>query len=379
MDPRAHVDALKTAADPGMVAAALGLRERGRRYFCPACQTDRSRTPDLVVSRKGFHCFKCGQHGDLLGLVELAGRMDFAGAVAWLENLTGIRPEGRARGRGRRTRDAHPSVRGPRPAEIAAKVPDRPPPDSTAVFAAFLEACRPVEGRALAWLQAKGVAPAVVTSLGLRFCGREYAEIMTALQARFGDAALLAAGMLKKSSRTARLVLSFWSFYARKIGVIVIPYLRAGAPVYLKVRPPLSKTEAERLRVPRFLNAGGAIPALYNVDALAAEPRPDRVLICEGESDTWAALSAGYAAVGSPGASGFKPAWVELFRPFVDAAGRSRVFLVPDNDERGAAGARTIAKMFLAAGLPLPLQIAIPAGKDLCEYLTAGRKEGRTV
>jgi hypothetical protein len=36
----------------------------------------------------------------------------------------------------------------------------------------------------------------------------------------------------------------------------------------------------------------------------ADKPLPDKVLICEGESDTWTALSYGFAAVGSPGAKG---------------------------------------------------------------------------
>ena len=49
-----------------------------------------------------------------------------------------------------------------------------------------------------------------------------------------------------------------------------------------------------------------------HLDALKGQP--DKVLVCEGESDTWAALSYGFAAVGSPGAKNFKAAWVEGFR-----------------------------------------------------------------
>ena len=49
-----------------------------------------------------------------------------------------------------------------------------------------------------------------------------------------------------------------------------------------------------------------------HLDALKGQA--DKVLVCEGESDTWTALTAGYAAVGSPGARLFKPAWVEGVR-----------------------------------------------------------------
>ena len=106
----------------------------------------------------------------------------------------------------------------------------------------------------------------------------------------------------------------------------------------------------------------------------ALKGQPDKVLVCEGESDTWTALSAGFAAVGVPGAQNFKTAWVEAFRPFADAGGRSRVYLVPDADKAGQEGSRIIAGLFLKAGLPVPLKLTIPAGKDLNEYMKDGIK-----
>ena len=83
MSDRDHIDALKAAADPKRVAAALGLRGHGGRFFCPACQSDgaRHKTPDLAVRGKGFVCFKCGLKGDLLKLVEVALGLDFPKAV----------------------------------------------------------------------------------------------------------------------------------------------------------------------------------------------------------------------------------------------------------------------------------------------------------
>ena len=376
-DGREHLDALKAAADPGRVAADLGLRGRGRRFFCPLCQPDGGKTPDLSVTDKGFRCHKCGLKGDLLKLVEVAGKKDFPSAVAWLESLTGIRPAARPRG-GYRDKGkvgivapasswkADPGAGGVKRAE-AAVGPD------PAVYDAFLTACRPVEGPALAWLKAKvpDLTDALVEGLRLRFCGREYLAVMDGLKKTFGDAALVKAGLLKRS-KTGRLVPSFWHYFTRKAGFLVIPYLVEGRPVYLKVRPPVSKEDAERLKLIRFLNTAAAVPVLYNADALVAQPPADKVLICEGESDTWAALSAGFAAVGSPGARSFKEAWVESFRAFVDVDGRSRVILALDVDKAGTEGARIIAGLFRKAGLPVPLKLAIPAGKDLSEYMKGG-------
>jgi len=369
MTDRDHVAALKAAADPDRVAAALGLRGRGRRFFCPACQPDGGKTPDLAVRDKGFTCHKCGLKGDLLKLIQFAAGLDFPAAVAWLESLTGIQAPRHGRGHGNKGRVP---VAGPARSwrQVSAE-PKKTEPSAAAdpsVLSAFLSACRPVEGPALAWLKKKvpNMTAALVEGLGLRFCGREYLPAIDDLKTRFGEDALVAAGLLKKS-KTGRLVPSFWTYFAGKVGFLVIPYILAGRPVYLKVRPLVSKEDADRLRLVRFLNTAAAVPCLYNADALVG--RPDKVLVCEGESDTWTALSAGYAAVGAPGARNFKTAWTVGFRDLVAADGRSRVILALDADKAGKVGARIIADLFRKAGLPIPLSLAIPKGKDLTEYL----------
>ncbi len=370
-----HIDALKVAADPQRVAVALGLQGRGSRFFCPLCQPQGGKTPDLSVRDRGFICHKCGEKGDLLKLIEVAAGLDFPSAVAWLERETGIpSPVRREKGTGKDTGRGE-IVQPGRSCEAARPDPGKTtgPAADPAIYDAFLTACRPVEGRALDFLiRDKGVAPDVVIALGLRFCGREYQDIMKALTDRFGEDALVAAGLLKKSkTKAGRLVPSFWHYYAKKAGFLVIPYRLDGRPVYLKVRPPVSKDDAERLGLVRFLNTAAAVPCLYNADALKGQP--EKVLVCEGESDTWTALSYGFAAVGSPGAKGFKAAWVESFRGIKDAAGRSKVYLVLDADKAGGEGSLVIADMFLKAGLPVPLKLILPPGMDLTDFMKEGK------
>jgi DNA primase len=361
-----HINALKVAADPLRVAVALGLHGRGSRFFCPSCQSSGGKTPDLSVRVEGFTCHKCGLKGDILKLIEVALNMDFPSAVAWLEKETGIPSPGR-RGKGTDRDKGRAGIVQPGANMKAASVKTTGPAADPAIYEAFLSSCRPVEGRALDFLiRDKGVAEEVVIALGLRFCGREYQDIMNALTERFGEAALLVAGLLKRS-KTGRLVPSFWHYYAKKAGFLVIPYMKDGLPVYLKVRPPVSKEDAERLGLIRFMNTAAAVPCLYNADALKGQP--EKVLVCEGESDTWTALSYGFAAVGSPGAKGFKEAWVLSFRGLQDGDGRSTVYLVLDADKAGGEGALVIADMFLKAGLPVPLKLVLPPGMDLTDYM----------
>jgi len=367
-----HIDALKVAADPQRVAVALGLQGRGRRFFCPVCQSQGGKTPDLAIGDKGFTCHKCGEKGDILKLIEVAAGLDFPSAVRWLEDLTGIpspgyhkKRTGKTTGRGGIVQPGSTS-QAVRPNPVKTTGPAADP----AIYEAFLTACRPVEGRALEWLtKGKGVKEEVVIALGLRFCGREYLDVMNALTERFGEDALQAAGLLKRNQK-GRLVPSFWHYYAKKAGFLVIPYLLDGRPVYLKARPPVSKAEAERLELVRFLNTAARVPCLYNADALKGHP--EKVLICEGESDTWTALSYGFAAVGSPGASGFKSSWVESFWGIIDEAGRSRVYLVMDADKAGEEGEVVIAGLFKTAGLPVPLKLILPPGMDLTDYMKEG-------
>jgi len=379
MSDHEHIDTLKAAGDPQRVAVALGLHGRGNRFRCPdpGCVPSDGRPPDLSLSvgDKGFVCHRCGLKGDILKLIEVAAGLDFPSAVRWLENLTGIpspgyhkKRTGKTTGRGGIVQPGSTS-QAVRPNPVKTTGPAADP----AIYEAFLTACRPVEGRALEWLtKGKGVKEEVVIALGLRFCGREYLDVMNALTERFGEDALQAAGLLKRNQK-GRLVPSFWYYYAKKAGFLVIPYLLDGRPVYLKARPPVSKEDAERLGLVRFLNTAAAVPCLYNVDILNAQP--GRVLICEGESDTWTALSYGFAAVGSPGSKGFKEAWVESFRGLQDAGGRSRVYLVMDADKAGEEGEVVIAGLFKTAGLPVPLKLILPPGMDLTDYMKEGKKE----
>lgn len=406
MTDKDHIEELKRWANPLRVASSLGLREQGKRFFCPSCQPQGGKTADLSVSEKGFCCFKCGLKGDLIGLIMTFGHMDFPEAVAWLEAETGVKPPKKPRTAKRppRAQNAREEGKVRHKPSMEAESSAGDTNEKTPVFEAFLERCRPVEGKTLDWLvKDKGIEPEVVVSCRLRFCGREYQEVIAGLKERYGEDRLLNSGLMKRSSKGTP-VPSFWHYFSKKVGFLVIPYIQEGRPVYLKVRPPCNKTTAERLGLVRFMNTPGGIPCLYNVDVLGRDT--DRVFICEGESDTWAALSAGYAAVGSPGARLFKQKWVGLFRSYSTAekptdfdertgileheAGlsredaekavlrsarqRSSVYLVPDADKAGIEGARSIAELFRKEGLPVPLCLTLPEGMDLVEYLKGADK-----
>ena len=343
---------LKAAADIKEIALALGLTERAGRFFCPVCQPTGGKSPDLAVKDGGFICHKCKAKGDVFALVQIAGVVqDFPAAVKWVADRTGLRREARSY-TARKQRTLSPAKVENVPGKVSG-APEKTPQRASYedIFSGFLAHCRKVEGKPLEWLtRDKKISPDVVAALGLRFCGREYLDAMTKLEGRFGNDRVRASGLW-----------SFYGYFKAQVGFLVIPYYQDGRPVYLKARPPLSKERAAEKDVDRFRNTAAKIPCLYNIDVL--QTKPERVYICEGESDTWAALTFGEAAVGSPGAGDFKPEWVEAFRGL-------EVQLVPDRDKAGKQGARTIADLFIKAGLPCPGEVKIPEPfKDLGEYL----------
>jgi hypothetical protein len=114
----------------------------------------------------------------------------------------------------------------------------------------------------------------------------------------------------------------------------------------------------------RFV-ACGRCPVPYNVDLLEMRPGAE-VLLCEGETDTLAAVSDGEpVAIGSPGAGAWKRRWCELLR------GR-RVVCAFDPDREGQEANGTIADWLEADGQPRPPRKRLPPGMDLSDYLAAG-------
>ena len=71
------------------IAASLGLRGRGQRYFCPICQAKGGRDPGLALSANWFNCLKCGFHASAVDLVRLVLVVDIPAAVEWLRGTTG--------------------------------------------------------------------------------------------------------------------------------------------------------------------------------------------------------------------------------------------------------------------------------------------------
>lgn len=343
---RAWLDRLKGSADPRRVAEALALPSQGRRFFCPLCQPDRGRTPDLAVDPRGFKCFKCGAAGDVFALVQAAMDCKFPEAVGWLSEGRGVAIAARAEPR------KFARARPPTPAE------------RSEVLGAFLDRCPELEGEALLELTRRGIDAETARRMGVRWCDGRLGDILRALGARYGRNRLIGAGLVRPGKRRDSPTFGPYSRAGRPF--LIFPYLDGGRVASLKARALGDKGELEREGIPRFLNAGGPVPCFYNADDLEGEE--STVLVCEGETDTLAAASRGFRAVGVPGWAAFKPEWAGRL------AGKS-VLLALDADDAGRRGHEAIAEALKAEGLPEPGSFALPEGMDLNDALRAPGRE----
>lgn len=85
----AYLQTLKDLHSIADVSEKIGLQlHRGRRIFCPKCQPEGGRTPDLTLYGSSLHCFKCAWHPDIFELIQECLGMNFPAAVAWLSDAT---------------------------------------------------------------------------------------------------------------------------------------------------------------------------------------------------------------------------------------------------------------------------------------------------
>lgn len=131
----------------------------------------------------------------------------------------------------------------------------------------------------------------------------------------------------------------------------------------------VSIDEVKPKEIPRFKFAPGSHRMIYGLDRLKDYPPDEPLLITEGPSDCWTALTLGIHAIAIPSATLFDRRFQGLL------AGRN-LHIFPDQDEAGLSLYFELKKAF-----PRLVYHQLPEGcKDLSEYyLKLRRSEGMTL
>lgn len=130
-----------------------------------------------------------------------------------------------------------------------------------------------------------------------------------------------------------------------------------------------SRYLGKKKEIPRFKFAPGSHRMIYGLDRLKDYPPDEPLLITEGPSDCWTALTLGFHAIAIPSATLFDRRFQGLL------AGRN-LHIFPDQDEAGLS-----LYFELKKALPSLVYHQLPEGcKDLSEYyLKLRRREGMTL
>ena len=130
-----------------------------------------------------------------------------------------------------------------------------------------------------------------------------------------------------------------------------------------------SRYLGKKKEIPRFKFAPGSHRMIYGLDRLKDCPPDEPLLITEGPSDCWTALTLGIHAIAIPSATLFDRRFQGLL------AGRN-LHIFPDQDEAGLS-----LYFELKKALPSLVYHQLPEGcKDLSEYyLKLRRREGMTL
>ena len=260
-----------------VIGRSVKLTRAGREWKA-CCPFHNEKTPSFTINdEKGFyHCFGCGAHGDAIRFLTENGGLGFMDAVKELAQACGMTipaPDPRAREQAERAEGLHDVM--------------------AAAASWFGEQLGGKDGgEARAYLDRRGVPPAMRQAFALGFAPDSRGRLKTALN-RFGGDKLLEAGLLVKPEDERD------------------PYDRFRGRLMIPIRDQRGRVIAFGGRVigagePKYLNSPDTPlfdkgRTLYNLDrAGPAARKAGRIIVVEGYMDVIALAQAGFDEVVAP-------------------------------------------------------------------------------
>lgn len=348
--PRYRDDAKEQVRDAVDFAELVSQRTELRRTsgsgYMGLCPFHDERTPSFSVdaSKKVFHCFGCGEQGDVFKFVELVEGLDFVGSLEWLADRCGIElqvaeedPEAAARRQQR---------------ERLLELVER----TTAFYERYLWESREAT-RAREYLAGRGLTEATLREFRVGYAPSAWDTVLkSSTKAGYKAKELYDAGLVARAKGEGRI-------YDYFRGRIMFPLadrrgrvLGFGARTLRDGQKPKYLNTSEKREL---FHKGSIVYAGHLARAHAA--KAGAVIVCEGYTDVLALHQAGVRnAVASMGTSLTEEQVVELGRM------ANVVQLALDADDAGQDAMLRAAKV--AAGRKLELRVVpLPAGRDPAE------------
>ena len=342
--PDSFVDEVRRAADiVRMVSEQVALKRAGNSWK-GLCPFHKEKTPSFNVRSDPpvFHCFGCGEGGDVFKFLMLHERMSFPEAVTTLARRFGIPiPEqSREPGPDRKLREEALVV-----AEAAAKH-----------YQQNLWTARGTAARE--YLLGRGFRRDTLERIRAGAAADAWDDLLGALRKSFAPAALVAAGLaLERQDHSGH--------YDRFRNRAVFPIADESGKVVGFGARCLDGSE------PKYLNSPETAVyqkgrTLYGLCwAKGAIREQGRVVLMEGYLDVARALEAGVGEAVATCGTALTPSHARLLRRFAE-----RVCVSFDQDEAGQKAAHRSLETLLDEGLEVRV-VELPAGHDPDSYLKA--------
>ena len=306
------------------------------------CPFHGEKTPSFIVTpeRETWHCFGCGEHGDIFTFVMRRDGLDFREALERLAERAGVELSERTAAEDRHKRRLREALEA-----------------AIAWYREVLLQAHQAE-RARAYLAERGFSDETLERFSVGFAPNTWDALTRRLRERgFSDAELSGAGLASPSTRGG--------VYDRFRGRIIIPIRDAsGRAIGLggRILP-----DAEG---PKYLNSPATAlfdksRTLYAIDLAKGSIRREKLaVIVEGYTDVMAAHQAGFTNVVASLGTALTQGQVELANRYADA-----VALAYDVDLAGEAATQRGLLEELGPVVSKVRVIRIPAGKDPDELI----------
>lgn len=333
-----------------IVGETVQLKRAGT-IFKGLCPFHGEKTPSFTVTpdRETWHCFGCGEHGDIFTFLMRRDGLDFREALGRLAEKAGVELSERTASEDRRRRRLREALE----AAIAW------------YREVFLQAHQ--AERARDYLAERGFATETLERFSIGYAPNTWEAMSKRLRGKgFSDAELTDAGLASPSTRGG--------VYDRFRGRIIIPIRDAsGRAIGLGGRI-MPDTEG-----PKYLNSPATAlfdksRTLYGIDLAKGPIRREKLaVIVEGYTDVMTAHQAGFGNVVASLGTALTAGQVELANRYADA-----VALAYDVDLAGEAATQRGLLEELGPVVSKVRVIRIPAGKDPDEMIRTDPDGWRT-
>jgi DNA primase len=348
-------DRVREATDiVDLVSEVTKVRKSGRTFMA-ICPFHEEKTPSMSIDRaRGlYHCFGCGEGGDVFTFVERTQGVNFSEALEILAKKAGItlmRDPSAARRSGRRG-DAVEAIR-----------------QAIGVYHEHLKKAAEA-GPARAYLRARGYDVGVIDEWQVGFAGTDWDTLVKALRAAgVSDKAMLDAGLARRGRH------GLFDFFRGRL-LFPIHDVR-GDPVGFGGRK-VDGVDPKVTNNPeaKYVNSPDSIVyqksrLLFGLDrARQAITSEGQAVIVEGYTDVIAMHLAGVKTAVATCGTALGDGHFDLLRRFTE-----RVVLAFDSDEAGSRAALRTDELESPFRLDLDLRVAVmPDGLDPADLVQEGR------